>query len=133
MQDDKEKAIFGSDIVAPPISADDAVMPGEEKTVNDSVISRGVEDKKSSVMEWGEGAVTSRTITVITSNPDANRVEPKPRRGLRFWGVICALCMTSTLAALENTVVATSLPIIVESLDVGHNYIWINNAFFLTR
>ena len=54
-------------------------------------------------------------------------------RGFRFWLIIGALCMTSTLAALENTVVATSLPIIVEALSIGHSYVWVTNAFFLTR
>ncbi|KAL4876599.1 major facilitator superfamily domain-containing protein [Aspergillus karnatakaensis] len=35
--------------------------------------------------------------------------------------------------ALENTVVATSMPTIVRALDIGDNYVWITNAFFLTR
>ncbi|KAJ5457347.1 Major facilitator superfamily domaingeneral substrate transporter [Penicillium desertorum] len=35
--------------------------------------------------------------------------------------------------ALENTVVSTSMPTIVEDLSIGDNYIWITNVFFLTR
>ena len=54
-------------------------------------------------------------------------------RGTRFWSIIASLCVTGLLSALENTVVTTSLPTIVRDLDVGDNYIWITNVFFLTR
>ncbi|KAF2185493.1 MFS general substrate transporter [Zopfia rhizophila CBS 207.26] len=56
----------------------------------------------------------------------------KPARGFTFWAIIVALCITSLLAAFENTVVATSLPTIVEKLQIGNNYVWITNVFFLT-
>ncbi|KAJ5904317.1 Major facilitator superfamily domain general substrate transporter [Penicillium tannophilum] len=54
------------------------------------------------------------------------------KRGFKFWAVIFALCVTGLLGALENTVVSTSMPTIVEDLGIGDNYIWITNAFFLT-
>ncbi|KAJ5553985.1 Major facilitator superfamily domain general substrate transporter [Penicillium frequentans] len=53
-------------------------------------------------------------------------------RGFKFWAIILALCVTGLLGALENTVVSTSMPTIVEDLGIGDNYIWITNAFFLT-
>ncbi|KXJ94938.1 major facilitator superfamily domain-containing protein [Microdochium bolleyi] len=43
-----------------------------------------------------------------------------------------SLCITGLLGALENTVVTTSLPTIVEALQIGQDYIWITNVFFLT-
>jgi hypothetical protein len=52
---------------------------------------------------------------------------------LRFWAIIFALCTTALLASLENTIIATSLPFIVADLDVGGNFVWIGNIFFLTR
>lgn len=55
------------------------------------------------------------------------------KRGFKFWAIIFALCVTGLLGALENTVVSTSMPTIVEDLGIGDNYIWITNAFFLTR
>ncbi|CAI7634184.1 unnamed protein product [Penicillium discolor] len=59
--------------------------------------------------------------------------KPSPmRRGFRFWTIIFALCVTGLLGALENTVVSTSMPTIVEDLNIGDNYIWITNSFFLT-
>ncbi len=58
---------------------------------------------------------------------------PEPHRSFGFWMIMVALCITGLLAAFENTVVATSLPTIVTDLEVGGNYVWITNAFFLTR
>ncbi|KAI0901181.1 MFS general substrate transporter [Annulohypoxylon nitens] len=60
-------------------------------------------------------------------NPSENR-----RRDYRFWAIIIALCIVSLLSAAENTVVVTSLPTIVEKLQVGQDYVWISNVFFLT-
>ena len=54
-------------------------------------------------------------------------------RDFRFWAIIVSLCITGLLSALENTVVVTSLPTIVHDLDLGDNYIWVTNVFFLTR
>lgn len=58
---------------------------------------------------------------------------PNVSKRVRFWAVIAALCMTSLLSALENTVVSTSLPTIAALLDIGRDYSWVTNAFFLTR
>ncbi|KAI1656246.1 MFS general substrate transporter [Daldinia decipiens] len=58
--------------------------------------------------------------------------DEKPQRGLRFWAIIIALCTVSLLSAAENTVVVTALPTIVEKLNVGQDYVWISNVFFLT-
>lgn len=55
------------------------------------------------------------------------------KRGLQFWAIIATLCVIGILSALENTVVTTSLPFIVEELHLGENYIWVTNVFFLTR
>ncbi|KAJ5823819.1 Major facilitator superfamily domain general substrate transporter [Penicillium robsamsonii] len=57
---------------------------------------------------------------------------PPMKRGFQFWTIIFALCVTGLLGALENTVVSTSMPTIVADLNIGDNYIWITNAFFLT-
>lgn len=51
----------------------------------------------------------------------------------RFWLIMLTLCFSVTLASLESTVVITSLPTIVEKLDLGKNYIWVANAYFLSR
>ena len=73
--------------------------------------------------------------TEMTSSPESTEV-PKQQsfnRGWRFWAIIATLCVISILSALENTVVTTSLPYIVTQLDLGENYVWVTNVFFLTR
>ncbi|KAL2848896.1 DNA repair protein RAD50 [Aspergillus pseudoustus] len=73
------------------------------------------------------------TVVEKEDNEDgAITEEPTLKRGFQFWAIIFALCVTGLLGALENTVVATSLPTIVRALDIGDNYVWITNAFFLT-
>ncbi|KAH6647482.1 DNA repair protein RAD50 [Truncatella angustata] len=57
---------------------------------------------------------------------------PTFERGPRFWAIIATLCVIGLLSALENTVVTTSLPYIIAELDLGENYIWVTNVFFLT-
>ncbi|KAF2767053.1 MFS general substrate transporter, partial [Teratosphaeria nubilosa] len=55
-----------------------------------------------------------------------------PKKGFQFWAIIASLCITAILGSLENTVVVTALPTIVRDLQIGDNYIWISNVFFLT-
>lgn len=54
-------------------------------------------------------------------------------RGARFWAIIIGLGVTNLLGALENTVVSTAGPTIVTDLEIGEDYVWITNAFFLCR
>lgn len=54
------------------------------------------------------------------------------KRDWRFWTIISTLSVIGILSSLENTVVVTSLPIILDELAIGENYIWITNVFFLT-
>ena len=37
------------------------------------------------------------------------------------------------LTAFENTAVTVALPVIVSELELGENYIWITNGFFIAR
>ncbi|KAI1388371.1 major facilitator superfamily domain-containing protein [Hypoxylon trugodes] len=69
----------------------------------------------------------------MDSNNDVEENEQHTdfRRGFRFWAIIIGLGITSLLGALENTVVTTSAPVIVSELQMGANYIWITNAFFV--
>jgi hypothetical protein len=55
------------------------------------------------------------------------------KHGFRFWVIIIGLGITKLLAALENTVVTTTAPEILSDLQLGENFIWITNAFFICR
>lgn len=73
-------------------------------------------------------------VVVSTGDSNIDAIEAqKHERGFRFWSIIIGFCVTSLLVALENTVVSTSLPTIVEDLHIGQGYVWIINIFFLTR
>ncbi|KAK1996635.1 MFS general substrate transporter [Colletotrichum falcatum] len=54
--------------------------------------------------------------------------KPSPR----FWAILFTCAVIGLLSALENTVVTTALPHIVAELEMGQNYVWITNVFFLT-
>lgn len=54
--------------------------------------------------------------------------KPSPR----FWAILITCAVIGLLSALENTVVTTALPYIVADFEMGENYVWITNIFFLT-
>ncbi|KAK4206679.1 DNA repair protein RAD50 [Rhypophila decipiens] len=51
--------------------------------------------------------------------------------GIRLWTIIIGLGVTILLTALENTIVTVAMPSIISELNMGENYIWITNAFFV--
>ncbi|KAK4444193.1 putative transporter [Podospora aff. communis PSN243] len=53
-------------------------------------------------------------------------------RSKRFWAIIATLSVAALLSSLENSVVTTALPFIVNQLSLGADYIWVTNVFFLT-
>lgn len=69
----------------------------------------------------------------VAPEPAEGQVTGPAHKSYQFWGIMVALCITGMLGALENTVVTTSLPTIVEELSIGPDYIWVTNIFFLTR
>ncbi|MCJ1394423.1 hypothetical protein MMC18_007301 [Xylographa bjoerkii] len=91
----------------------------------------------------GDAAVSHAPAHPPSSEPGASTMTdialeegkgstPKENRGFQFWMVIVSLCIAGVLPGLESTVVTTSLPTIVADLQIGDNYIWIANVFFLT-
>lgn len=79
---------------------------------------------------------TEELPTALNPLPQPQDDIPKPNaynRDWRFWAIIATLCIIGILSSLENTVVTTSLPYIVTQLDLGENYVWVTNVFFLTR
>ena len=63
---------------------------------------------------------------------DEQEVEaPQFKTGFRFWAVMAGLGVASLMASLENSVVVTAGPAIVADLNMGDEYVWISNAFFI--
>lgn len=85
-------------------------------------------DRELKMSTGSHGTLQSKEDGVVIA-----KKKPAFKRGPRFWAIISTLCVIGILSALENTVVTTSLPHIVSELDLGRDYIWVTNVFFLTR
>ncbi|KAK6851390.1 hypothetical protein PG995_012512 [Apiospora arundinis] len=59
-------------------------------------------------------------------------VSHSTRKGPRFWAILGVLALASLLTSLEATITSTVLPVIIEDLGGGIDYIWVANAYFLT-
>lgn len=53
------------------------------------------------------------------------------QRSMSFWIIIVGLGVMMWLVALENTVLTTAAPIILEEIPLREHWIWLTNAFFL--
>jgi hypothetical protein len=53
--------------------------------------------------------------------------------GWRLRAIIAGMIVALILTAFENTAVSVALPVIVADLDLGDNYIWVTNGFFIAR
>ncbi|KAK8076187.1 hypothetical protein PG994_003459 [Apiospora phragmitis] len=51
---------------------------------------------------------------------------------LQFWIVFLALLFATLLSALDGAIVATALPTISSDLEVGSDFVWVANVYFLT-
>jgi hypothetical protein len=69
--------------------------------------------------------------TAGETSASSKNEEPQVR-DWRFWMVFAALAVTGLLSAIEATIISTALPTIVHNLNVGNNYAWIANSYFLT-
>jgi hypothetical protein len=79
--------------------------------------------------------VTKRRAAAIevTTTTDLEQEKGHLHHGIRFWGIIITLCVTSLLTALESTVLITSLPTVLHDLNMDDSYVWVNNVFALSR
>ncbi|KAK7423869.1 hypothetical protein QQX98_000740 [Neonectria punicea] len=72
-----------------------------------------------------------------TDTPSTDQVEKKSTppfsRDYRFWMIMSTLVISTLAASLESTVVITALPTIIDELNIGSDYIWVTNVYFLTR
>lgn len=76
----------------------------------------------------GDNSDNSNTNSNNKADDGITSFKPSPR----FWVILVTCAVMGLLSALENTVVTTALPHIVADLDMGENYVWITNVFFLT-
>lgn len=94
-------------------------------------------------IEWKQPREMSTSISNITvpekdttssgaTKESSAEVSPAPfKRGFQFWAIMSGLGVTSLMASLENSVVVTAGPAMVADLEMGEEYVWIANAFFV--
>lgn len=64
-----------------------------------------------------------------SATPPQNVFKPT----FRLYAIVVGLGIANLLAALENTILTIAAPVILTDLQFGDDFIWITNAFFLSR
>lgn len=87
-----------------------------------------------SSLDTAQSSVKEQNAATEKAAADSiNDDEAQPQvRDWRFWMVFAALSITGILSAIEATIISTALPTVVHNLNVGNNYAWIANSYFLT-
>lgn len=63
---------------------------------------------------------------------DASDQHVTGKKDLRFWLIIVSLSISAVLAALDATIITTTLPTITATLGGGEEYVWVTGSYFLT-
>ena len=113
-----------------------ATAPAVRVSVDDTESSNngnkdGNKDKVDDGITSGDNAENGSSSKVgdkEKADDGVTNFKPSPR----FWAILITCAVIALLSALENTVVTTALPHIVADLQMGENYVWITNVFFLT-
>jgi MFS family permease len=90
-------------------------------------------EEKATINPHPDVAISGAAVDASVPSSLLSPVEPPAKKGWRFWAIFGAICVTAMLAAVESSVTSTALPTIVHELDAGPLYIWVVNAYFLTR
>ena len=82
------------------------------------------------------GGVDQESASTYTG-PDTRCSDPAAavpwKSTLRVYAIVVGLGVANLLAALENTVPTVAAPVVLADLELGDNFVWILNAFFLCR
>lgn len=72
--------------------------------------------------------------TAASYDPLPSPADPPaaPAYGFRFYMVLAGLLLAALLTWLDGGTISTALPTIVAELDIGADYVWVANAYFLT-
>ncbi|KAI0338621.1 MFS general substrate transporter [Trametopsis cervina] len=90
-----------------------------------------IPEKTSQPSEKQDSQPEEAITTAITPVGGDVADEPRAKRGLRFWLVYVALCLSLLLAALDLASVATAAPTIVSDLH-GEDFSWVASAYSLS-
>ncbi|KAI1825865.1 MFS general substrate transporter [Xylaria intraflava] len=78
-----------------------------------------------------ENSCPDTQVAAILVEPNGV-AQPAPfKPGFRVYAIVVGLGITNLLAALENTVISVAAPVLLTDLNLGANFVWVTNAFFL--
>ncbi|KAM0544554.1 hypothetical protein ACHAPJ_011771 [Fusarium lateritium] len=90
-----------------PVAVNDPSVPGDD----------GIELNENMTGQVSEDAVSNKA---------------NDRHTWQFYLIFTGLILSGLLSALDGAIVSTALPTIVAELDIGANYVWVANIYFLT-
>ncbi|KAH6659157.1 MFS drug transporter [Truncatella angustata] len=64
---------------------------------------------------------------------DIGAESPEARSKLRTYSILASLCLVLFVSALDQTIIATSIPTISASLNSASGYVWIGGAYLLAN
>lgn len=67
-----------------------------------------------------------------TQDDDGPDAEPEFKPDYRFWIIIATFSLLIFISTLENSIIGTALPVIVEELNIGSNYVWVAHVQLLS-
>ncbi|KAK5992619.1 MFS-type transporter TwmF [Cladobotryum mycophilum] len=88
-------------------------------------------DGENSQSHDGNGQSSSPQSIMLDGETPPTTPPPAFKPTPRLYAIIVGLGIANLLAALENTVVSIAAPVILTDLQLGDNFIWVTNAFFL--
>lgn len=75
---------------------------------------------------------SSSPVVGLTAHAEKqNDDEPSPPKDWRFWIVFLSCCFLALLVSLDGTAVVIALPRIVSDLQIGDEFVWVANSFWL--
>lgn len=107
-----------------------STTPAEERGIEQDENLDGNQDQQL--------AITASVVAAPTRLADHSAATdtgdvPQPQQyGWRFYAVYSGLIAATLLSALDGSIVSTALPTIASTLDLGPDYVWVANVYFLT-
>ncbi|KAK8022487.1 DNA repair protein RAD50 [Apiospora rasikravindrae] len=90
-------------------------------------------NKTDSAVTGAPTTSSSSQANMVGSDSTTTDEEPPAfHPTLQFWLAFLALLLATLLSALDGAIVATALPTISSDLDVGPDFVWVANVYFLT-
>ena len=90
-------------------------------------------DQNGNIKAKGSSPDVESDVKSHDSAPERVEKSAASQLDWKVWVIFSGLAVSALLSALEGSVISTALPTIAADLDLGGNYVWVINIYFLTR